>query len=171
MLYLCLVLWTRRQVSWDDSHESDVCKPVQGGLLEDLLIIRHKSFTANYLAVASISITVCCVRCISVSNCPVCDFSRSARTGDDIREIRSILDTSLSNVAREPNLDSILLEQEAKKLDESLGGTGIPGMLPISDMVLQVVAAHVYHAVTSLVVIGKFSCWLWFGKIYQKETW
>ena len=49
-------------------------------------------------------------------------FSRSARTGDDIREIRNILDTSLSNVARDPNLDSILLEQEAKKLDESLGG-------------------------------------------------
>ena len=50
-----------------------------------------------------------------------CFYSRSARTGEDIREIRSILDTSLSNVARDPNLDSILLEQEAKKLDESLG--------------------------------------------------
>lgn len=53
-------------------------------------------------------------------------LSRSARTGDDIREIRSILDTSLSNVARDPNLDSILLEQEAKKLDESLGGKNVP---------------------------------------------
>jgi len=48
--------------------------------------------------------------------------SRSARTGDDIREIRNILDTSLSNVARDPNLDSILLEQEVRKLDESIIG-------------------------------------------------
>lgn len=52
----------------------------------------------------------------------LCFYSRSARTGDDIREIRNILDTSLTNVARDPNLDSILLEQEARKLDESLGG-------------------------------------------------
>lgn len=69
-------------------------------MLFDILVVTH----------------VCIKSCIFLSN------SRSARTGDDIREIRNILDSSLSNVARDPNLDSILLEQEARKLDESIGG-------------------------------------------------
>lgn len=48
-------------------------------------------------------------------------ITKSARTGDEIRDLRNILDTSLSNVSRDPNLDPILLEHESRKLDESLG--------------------------------------------------
>lgn len=47
-------------------------------------------------------------------------ISRSVRTGDEIRDIRHILDNSLSNVTRDTSLDPILLEHEAKKLDNSL---------------------------------------------------
>ncbi|GFS25857.1 rootletin, partial [Elysia marginata] len=48
-------------------------------------------------------------------------ISQSARAGEDIRDLRSVLDHSLTNVIRDPNLDPILLDQEAKRLDESLG--------------------------------------------------
>lgn len=47
-------------------------------------------------------------------------ISRSARTGDEIKDIRNILDNSLSNIARDPSLDPILLDQETRKLDDSL---------------------------------------------------
>jgi len=52
----------------------------------------------------------------------LCGFSRSARADSEIRDIRNILDTSLSNVAREANLDAILLEHETQKLNDSIGG-------------------------------------------------
>lgn len=48
-------------------------------------------------------------------------ISRSVRTGDEIADIRNMLDTSLSKVAYDPELDPILLEQETKKLDSDLG--------------------------------------------------
>ena len=54
-------------------------------------------------------------------------FTKSARAGEDIRDIRSILDTSLSSVGRDPNLDPLLLEHEARKLDESLDLGGYSG--------------------------------------------
>lgn len=47
-------------------------------------------------------------------------FTKSARAGDEIRDIRSILDNSLSTVGRDPSLDPLLLEHESRKLDESL---------------------------------------------------
>ncbi|XP_076086637.1 uncharacterized protein LOC143057256 isoform X1 [Mytilus galloprovincialis] len=47
-------------------------------------------------------------------------ISRSARTGDEIRDIRSILDSSLSNVTRDQSLDPLIMETETRKLDESL---------------------------------------------------
>ena len=47
-------------------------------------------------------------------------ISRSARTGDEIRDIRSMLDSSLSNVTRDQSLDPLLLETETRKLDDSL---------------------------------------------------
>ena len=47
-------------------------------------------------------------------------ISRSARTGDEIRDIRSMLDTSMTNVTRDQSLDPLLLETETRKLDESL---------------------------------------------------
>lgn len=52
-------------------------------------------------------------------------ITKSARAGDEIRDIRSVLNTSLTSVIRDPNLDPILLEQESHKLEESLG-YGIP---------------------------------------------
>jgi rootletin len=47
-------------------------------------------------------------------------FTKSARAGEEIRDIRSILDTSLSTVGRDMSLDPMLLEHETRKLDESL---------------------------------------------------
>lgn len=47
-------------------------------------------------------------------------IARSVRTGDEIRDIRTILDNSLCNVTRDSGLDPILLEHESRKLDESL---------------------------------------------------
>ena len=48
-------------------------------------------------------------------------ISKSARAGDEIRDLRNVLDTSLSNVMRDPSLDPLLLEHESRKLDDSLG--------------------------------------------------
>jgi rootletin len=48
-------------------------------------------------------------------------ISRSVRAGDDINDIRSMLDQSLTKVAMDPELDPLLLEQESRRLDESLG--------------------------------------------------
>jgi len=56
-------------------------------------------------------------------------ISRSARAGDEISHIRNILDGSLTNVSRDPNLDAMLLEHEAKKLDDSLDLHTIPTRL------------------------------------------
>ena len=47
-------------------------------------------------------------------------ISRSAKTGDEIADIRSMLDQSLTRVAFDPDVDPILLEQEKKKLGELL---------------------------------------------------
>ncbi|XP_021361091.1 rootletin-like [Mizuhopecten yessoensis] len=47
-------------------------------------------------------------------------ISRSSRTGDEIRDIRNILDGSLSAVTRHPDLDPLLLETETRKLDDSM---------------------------------------------------
>ena len=47
-------------------------------------------------------------------------ISRSVRTGDEIKDIRNILDGSLHNVMRDPSLDPILLEAESKKLDDTV---------------------------------------------------
>lgn len=47
-------------------------------------------------------------------------ISRSARTGDEIKDIRNLLDNSMSNVIRDQSLDPILLETETRKLDDSL---------------------------------------------------
>ncbi|KAK3104963.1 hypothetical protein FSP39_014171 [Pinctada imbricata] len=46
-------------------------------------------------------------------------ISRSARTGDEIQNLRNVLDSSLSNVTRDQSLDPLLLETETRKLDES----------------------------------------------------
>ena len=46
-------------------------------------------------------------------------ISRSAKTGDEIADIRSMLDQSLTRVAFDPDVDPILLDQEKKKLGES----------------------------------------------------
>ncbi len=46
---------------------------------------------------------------------------RTAKAGEEIREIRQSLDESLRTVSRDPTLDALLLEQEARKLDSSLG--------------------------------------------------
>lgn len=47
-------------------------------------------------------------------------ISRSARTGDEIRDIRGVLDNSLTNVMRDQSLDPLLLETETRKLDDSM---------------------------------------------------
>lgn len=47
-------------------------------------------------------------------------ISKSTRAGEEIRDIRSKLDSSLSTVGRDINLDPLLLEHETRKLDESL---------------------------------------------------
>ena len=49
-------------------------------------------------------------------------ISRSVKTGDEIADIRSMLDQSLGKVAYDAELDPILLEQETKKLDDDLSG-------------------------------------------------
>nr|KAG5692081.1 hypothetical protein BaRGS_021513 [Batillaria attramentaria] len=51
-------------------------------------------------------------------------ISKSARAGDDIRDLRSVLDNSLATVGRDASLDPILLEHETRKLDESLDISG-----------------------------------------------
>ncbi|KAL5014639.1 hypothetical protein ScPMuIL_008909 [Solemya velum] len=56
-------------------------------------------------------------------------ISHSVRTGDEIRDIRNILDNSLSNVVRDPSLDPILLASETQKLDDSLDVHGVPTKL------------------------------------------
>ena len=48
-------------------------------------------------------------------------ISRSVRAGEDIADIRSMLDQSLTKVATDPELDPLLLEQESRRLEESLG--------------------------------------------------
>ena len=45
-------------------------------------------------------------------------ISRSVKTGDEIADIRSMLDQSLTKVAYNPEIDPILLEQETKKLGQ-----------------------------------------------------
>lgn len=50
-------------------------------------------------------------------------ISKSARAGDEIRDLRGVLDNSLRNVSRDPQLDSLLLEAETRKLDESMDFT------------------------------------------------
>ena len=47
-------------------------------------------------------------------------ISRSVKTGDEIADIRSMLDQSLTRVAFDPDVDPILLDQEKKKLGELL---------------------------------------------------
>lgn len=47
-------------------------------------------------------------------------ISRSSRTGDEIRLLRSSLDDSLTAVLRDPTLDPMLLEHQTKKLDDTL---------------------------------------------------
>ena len=47
-------------------------------------------------------------------------ISRSSRNADEIKDIRSALDTSLGTVSRDPSLDPMLLEVEAKKLDDTI---------------------------------------------------
>ena len=47
-------------------------------------------------------------------------ISRSARAGEDIKDLRNILDSSLANVARDPDLGPILMDHEIKKLDDSV---------------------------------------------------
>ena len=54
-------------------------------------------------------------------------ISRSARAGDEISDLRNVLDSSLSVVARDPSLDPTLLEVETRKLDDSLDVHGYPG--------------------------------------------
>jgi hypothetical protein len=53
-------------------------------------------------------------------------IQRSARTGEEIGEIRSMLDNSLTTVGRDPSLDRQLLEIETRKLDDSIDGHGYP---------------------------------------------
>ena len=57
-------------------------------------------------------------------------ISRSARTGEEISDIRSMLDTSLSNVGRDASLDPHLLEVETRKLDDSIDIHGYPSRTP-----------------------------------------
>lgn len=57
-------------------------------------------------------------------------IQRSARTGDEINDIRSMLDTSLTTVGRDPSLDRQLLEIETRKLDDSLDVQGYPSRTP-----------------------------------------
>jgi hypothetical protein len=45
-------------------------------------------------------------------------LAHSARAGDELAEMREALDASLTKVARNPELDPILLEHETKKLDD-----------------------------------------------------
>lgn len=45
---------------------------------------------------------------------------RSAKTGDEIRELRSVLDQSLKTVSKDNALDAFLLESEARKLDSAV---------------------------------------------------
>ena len=45
-------------------------------------------------------------------------ISRSVKTGEEIADIRSMLDQSLTTVAYDPEIDPILLEQQTKKLGE-----------------------------------------------------
>jgi hypothetical protein len=56
-------------------------------------------------------------------------ISRSTRTGDEIRDIRNILDSSLSNIVQDPTLDPVLLEAERRKLDDSMDLHGVPTRL------------------------------------------
>lgn len=57
-------------------------------------------------------------------------IQRSARTGEEINDIRSMLDTSLNIVGRDPSLDRQLLEIETRKLDDSLDVHGYPARTP-----------------------------------------
>ena len=45
-------------------------------------------------------------------------ISRSVKTGEEIADIRSMLDHSLTKVAYDPDIDPLLLEQETKKLGQ-----------------------------------------------------
>lgn len=58
-------------------------------------------------------------------------IQRSTRTGEEINDIRSMLDNSLNTVARDPSLDRQLLEIETRKLDDSLDVHGYQARIPI----------------------------------------
>ena len=45
-------------------------------------------------------------------------IAHSSRAGNELAEVCDALDASLSKVARNPELDPILLEHESRKLDE-----------------------------------------------------
>jgi hypothetical protein len=47
-------------------------------------------------------------------------LSRSNRTDNDINDLHTILDGSLSKLARNPDIDPILLEHETRKLDAAV---------------------------------------------------
>ena len=57
-------------------------------------------------------------------------IQRSARAGEEISDIRSMLDSSLTTVGRDPSLDQHLLEIETRKLDDSLDVHGYPARTP-----------------------------------------
>lgn len=57
-------------------------------------------------------------------------IQRSARAGEEISDIRSMLDSSLTTVGRDPSLDQHLLEIETRKLDDSLDVHGYPSRTP-----------------------------------------
>lgn len=57
-------------------------------------------------------------------------IQRSARAGDEISDIRSMLDTSLTTVGRDPSLDQHLLEIETRKLDDTIDVHGYPARVP-----------------------------------------
>lgn len=57
-------------------------------------------------------------------------IQRSARAGDEINNIRSVLDNSLTTVGRDPSLDRQLLEIETRKLDDSLDVHSYAGRTP-----------------------------------------
>ena len=47
-------------------------------------------------------------------------ISKSSHQSGDLADIRSILDTSLTNVSRDPGLDASLLDAETRRLKEDL---------------------------------------------------
>lgn len=57
---------------------------------------------------------------------------KSSRAGREMQQLRQALGDSLRTVSQDPSLDALLLEHEARKLDNNLTSSSLPPGLAVT---------------------------------------